>query len=330
MAVPALPALLAALGLGGYLYANSGDTPAPAGAEVVPPRTPDVAAGDAGSLPGLDLMRQIWADRAAADPTTPRPASPALTPGASIPAPQQNTDQQTPDQQAVQQNSETDQSPQSNDGRNAAERLANFGFAMAASRNPSLFGQIGEAGLAMMQGDRQSRREALQARELDVMQEYRRAQIRVAEAEAAYQRDPNNPLNIARLAQARLAMARGVGGGGGGGSTNEGPGIPVATPNGGFGIFYPRTGRIAAAPEGVRPMGTTANTPDERRVTDRATRRAQFVNDILSDPATASRADELVQRWDRFNPPIPAAVAPQNQTTPAIPQPDRIIDLRAR
>lgn len=315
MAVPAIPAILAALGLGGYLYATNGDNPTPTNAEVVPPRTPDVAAGDAGDLPGLDLMRRIWADHAATDSTTPRPASPALTPGASIPAPQQTADQQTPDQQAVQQNSETEQSPQSNEGRSAAERLANFGFAMAASRNPSLFGQIGEAGLAMQQGDRQSRREALQARELEMMQEYRRAQIRLAEAEAAYQRDPNNPLNIARLAQARLAMFRGVGGGGGG-RANEGPGIPVATPSG-FGIFYPRTGRVAEAPEGVRPMGATANTPDERRVTDWANRRSQFMDRLLADPILGGNTQAVEQRmqaFDRLNPrpggSAPAATPP--------------------
>lgn len=299
MAVPAIPAILAALGLGGYLYAtNDDDAPVATNVEVVPPRTPDVAAGDAGGLPGLDLMRRIWADYAATNSTTPRPASPALTPSASIPAPQQ-----TPDQQAVQENSETDQSPQSNEGRSAAERLANFGFAMAASRNPSLFGQIGEAGLALQQGDQQSRREALQARELESVEEYRRAQIRLAEAEAAYQRDPNNPLNIARLAQARLALSRGMGGGGG--SVNEGPGIPVATPNGGFGIFYPRTGRIAVAPEGVRPMGATANTPDERRVTDWANRRSQFMDRLLADPVLGGNAQAIEQRmqmFDRLNP----------------------------
>lgn len=257
MAVPTIPALLAALGLGGGMYAlrdgSGGGTvaPVPANAEVRPPRMPDVAAGEGGELPEsvrnlLDRIRQGSTGTVA----TPRPASPALTPGAAVPAPAAPAE--TPPQNQQPNERAGDTLDENDQNRTPLDRLTDFGFAMAASRNPSIFGMIGDAGLAMRQADQQARREALQNRELTTTQEYRQAQIRLAEAEAAWQRDPNNPLNVARLAQARAAALRASGGGGGGGEgggdriagqivgddgilygvTRDGRAIPYRTPEG--------------------------------------------------------------------------------------------------
>ncbi len=101
--------------------------------------------------------------------------------------------------------------PPPNQNQSLNERLMNFGFAMAASQNPSVFGQIGEGGQAMQRAATEARREdtrtALQTRELNIMQEFRRAQIRVQEAEQAWAQDPTNPRNQALLMQARAQLA---------------------------------------------------------------------------------------------------------------------------
>lgn len=213
------------------------------------------------------------------------------------------------------------------EGRDVNDRIANFGYAMAASRNPSLFGMIGEAGLAMQRGDREDRQDTRQEREIDVMQEYRRAQIQLAAAEQEWQRDPNNPLNVARLAEARyrLAAAANVGRSGSG-AASEGPGIPIENAETGrFGIFFPRTGRIAEAPEGVTPMGAAANTPNQRRLTDWNNRRAEFERSLFQNPlfGTPTARDAALSEWVRRNP-MPAVRGTGTGTgTDAIMQPQQ-------
>lgn len=199
------------------------------------------------------------------DPTLPTPplppgasvagsgrASPVVTPGTST----ANTEG-APTAGGANTASSPDAVP-ARGGRDINDQLANFGFAMAASRNPSIFGQIGEAGLALQRGNREDRQDTRQEREVDVMQEYRRAQIRVAEAEAELARDPNSPINVARLMQARAAMISaqraGAGGRGGGGSFTalENPDTGAMT------FFNPRTGAAVPAPEGFGRPGNAS------------------------------------------------------------------------
>jgi hypothetical protein len=87
-----------------------------------------------------------------------------------------------------------------------ADRLMAFGFAMAASRNPSLFGQIGEAGQQVLQQRRQESQDDLQRRQVDGQLDYQQARVRLMQAEMDWSRDPTNPQNIQRLAAARAAM----------------------------------------------------------------------------------------------------------------------------
>lgn len=89
------------------------------------------------------------------------------------------------------------------EGELARDALSNFFFSMAASRNPSFFGQLGEAGQTFSTAARQARQDARQERQVDVEAAYRAASEARQAAEADWARDQRNPLNIARLAAAR-------------------------------------------------------------------------------------------------------------------------------
>lgn len=215
-------------------------------------------------------------------PFAPRPTAgrpPVATPG----APQANVDSATNPADAAAQTMRnlqaTSGAGQEREGRDAGERLANFGFAMAASRNPSLFGMIGEAGLALQRGNREDRQDTRQEREVDVMAEYRRAQIDLGRAEAEWNRDPNNPLNVARLAEARYRLAAAANAGrSGSGSADRIAGQVV----GDDGILYgtTRDGRVVPyrTPEGepfrrgeterVQTLWNSARTEALRRMSD--------------------------------------------------------------
>lgn len=243
-------------------------------------------------------------------PPSPPPVqrtAPVATPGeAAAPAPAETATNEDAMERlrALQANNPQAAEPTDDPDADRNRRLAQFGFAMAASRNPSLFGMIGEAGLAMQRGNREEREDDRRDREVDTQAEYRQAQIALARAEALYNQDPNNPRNQALLAQARYAAARAARGVGGGGSANEGPGVPVMQ-NGLYGVFYPRTGRLVTAPEGVLPVGANANTPEERRYTDWQNRRASAAQAIVTDPIAGSNpqvAETRMQAWLRLNP----------------------------
>lgn len=98
-----------------------------------------------------------------------------------------------------------DRPSQADIGRDA---LTNFFFSMAASRNPSFFGQLGEAGQALTRTQAEARTAARQERQVDVEAAYRAAQEARQAAEVEWARDPQNPLNIARLAAARSDEVR--------------------------------------------------------------------------------------------------------------------------
>jgi hypothetical protein len=85
---------------------------------------------------------------------------------------------------------------------NPWEALTRMGFAMASSRNPSLFGQIGEAGLNMQDMQRQQRRDTREENELELNRVFREAQLN-------FQREQmrGDPTRLA-LAQAQLHEAQ--------------------------------------------------------------------------------------------------------------------------
>lgn len=91
----------------------------------------------------------------------------------------------------------------------APERAANpwdiltrLGFAMASSRNPSLFGQLGEAGINLQDYQRQQGRDAREENELELNRVYREAQLN-------FQREQlrGDPVRLA-TAEAALLEAR--------------------------------------------------------------------------------------------------------------------------
>jgi hypothetical protein len=229
-----------------------GGTPSPTAAvPAAQPPTPETPA----TTP-LPVPPEFMPPPNAAAARGPRRASPVAT--ATPPAtPDTPVAPATP---ATQQTTEGQPQPGERTGESPWERLARFGFAMAASPNPSLFGQIGEAGLMMQRGDRERRQDNLREREVDNAQTFREAQLNLQRAEQAFQQDPNNPSNVARLAQARyyvaMAARAGSSGGGGGGSGSDGAAVPLRGADGNLLFFYPRTGRTVAAPEG-------AGRPDE-------------------------------------------------------------------
>jgi hypothetical protein len=135
----------------------------------------------------------------------PRPRPPVVTPANSVPGP---AAPQMPAQAAdpAQQVQAAAQQAAAQGNNTLADRLMAFGFAMAASRNPSLFGQIGEAGQQVLQQRRQESQDDLQRRQVDGQLDYQQARVRLMQAEMDWSRDPTNPQNIQRLAAARAAM----------------------------------------------------------------------------------------------------------------------------
>lgn len=98
-------------------------------------------------------------------PTRPSqaPRIPAVNPGGGATPPQQETNLPLPPPWP-------DEEPPRDDS-DINERLMAFGFGMAASQNPGLFGMIGEGGLNMLQSDRGRRKEGREQRELDLKEQ---------------------------------------------------------------------------------------------------------------------------------------------------------------
>jgi hypothetical protein len=143
----------------------------------------------------------------------------------------------------------------------------NFFFSMAASRNPSFFGQLGEAGQALSQADRTARAEALQERRLDVEAAYRAAQESREARRLASEEDPTSLRGRLLQAQALQAEAQAEyhrrraseGGGGGGGGEGLGTGVLSQAADGSTVMVYPaaRGGlQVREFPGGARPLST--------------------------------------------------------------------------
>jgi hypothetical protein len=225
-------------------------------------------------------------------PSAPR-RSATVTPGIAASAPAQQDQLPTPPTPPLEQiqamRAGEAQAPAQEEG---GRDLANFGFGMAASRNPSLFGQIGEAGLAMMRGRREDRQDTNTERQLSVTEQFQQARIRLQEAEQRYQEDPTNPSNVARLAQARYyeAMASRAlrGGGEGGGGDGDGRVVAREVGNDGnvYNVFRNGSVRPALLPDGTPfQRGGNPDQMDQRILTA----RQRATQELAIDPTFSTQ-----------------------------------------
>lgn len=88
------------------------------------------------------------------------------------------------------------------------QRMMEFGLAMLASRSPHFGQTVGEAGQAVIAGDRTRRQENREQQKADTEQQFREAYIRVQETQLALEAEPGSPANLARAATARAALMR--------------------------------------------------------------------------------------------------------------------------
>lgn len=132
------------------------------------------------------------------------------------------------------------------------ENLMNFFFSMAASRNPSFFGQLGEAGQQFARADAASRAEALQERRLDIEAGFRAAQEERQLRELQQYEDPNSLRGRYIQAQIDELNARRDRAG-----RDEGLGQGIPGELGGRqGIYYPRSDTFRPYAEGFQAART--------------------------------------------------------------------------
>lgn len=87
------------------------------------------------------------------------------------------------------------------------QRMMEFGLAMLASRSP-YFGQtVGEAGQAVIAGDRTRRQENREQQKADTEQIYREGILRLEAAQQAWRQNPRNPEAVMNLARAQHYLA---------------------------------------------------------------------------------------------------------------------------
>lgn len=89
------------------------------------------------------------------------------------------------------------------------QSAGDIGAGMLASGSPNFFTMLGAGLQAQRAAERERSQELRQAASTEAEARYRDATIRLKEAEDAYNRDPSNPQNILRLAQAQQASAMG-------------------------------------------------------------------------------------------------------------------------
>ena len=92
------------------------------------------------------------------------------------------------------------------------QSAGDIGAGMLASRSPNFFSMLGAGLQAQRTAERERTQDLRQAASTEAEARYRDATIRLKEAEDAYNRDPSNPQNILRLAQARYYSSGGMGG----------------------------------------------------------------------------------------------------------------------
>lgn len=245
------------------------------------------------------------------DPAPPTPRPPVTTPAAATPTPTTQATGQQPSSSSP--SGKPTKKPGFSD--NFLDRLAAFGFAMAASRNPSLFGMIGEAGLGMQRHEREQRELAARERQIADQSEYNRARIELARAELDWSRDPTNPANIARLAQARAMLQRAES------AADRDPITARATDRQGNLVGITRSGRVVPLrdPEG-NPLPAPNETSQDARALDSMRRQyiMQRVRELTAVPAgipgarpqmdAQSALRQAMQEANEIFPTMPSAI----------------------
>lgn len=92
------------------------------------------------------------------------------------------------------------------------QSAGDIGAGMLASRSPNFFTMLGSGLQAQRTAERERMQDLRQAASTEAEARYRDQTIRLKEAEEAYNRDPSNPQNILRLAQAQYYTSGGAGG----------------------------------------------------------------------------------------------------------------------
>jgi len=217
------------------------------------------------------------------------------------------------------------------------ESLMNFFFSMAASRNPSFFGQLGEAGQALAQADRAARTEARQERQLDVEAAYRAAAEARQLREAAAMEDPSTPrgrLLNAQAAQAEATAAyyarrpAGEGGSQRGSFVQMQETLPDGTRRT---VWYnPTTGQRRDAPPGLESPRSAeqeyrqAMLEDQRYLGARNMAEQIITRDALRNNLPPNRRQEEVDKETRRilegRPSVTARQSAQQPTAPTEPQ----------
>lgn len=214
---------------------------------------------------------------------------------------------------------------------NPWEMLTRMGFAMASSRNPSLFGQFGEAGINMQEQQRQQRRDTREENELELNRVYREAQLNFQREQL--RGDPTRlALAQAQLheAQARLTAAERAGAAAGREGQYVIPGSIHEGPNGNAwaqrrdGTNFDMGVPMENIPGAVSRRERTLNDYRQRRqAQENALRQQLFPRADTGLPIPPDRARQFegaMERWLRENP-EPTAPSTNNRPATVTPTP---------
>lgn len=211
-------------------------------------------------------------------PAAPRRTTPAVGPGAAATSPAATPP--TPAQPAA---------ADAGDG-DLWRRLMAFGFGMAASSSPGLFGGIGAGGQALLTSDRE--REQQQTRRLiaEAEADYRRRIAGVQERQLVAETDPaglRGQLIRAQIEQARANAA----------AAGRGAWTPFERDNGNLGLIQSATGEIRDVP-GRRPgTAAQADAAQGRLLSAYNTARANILRALPDlDPLTGAQPTAIERR----------------------------------
>lgn len=210
---------------------------------------------------------------------------------------------------------------------NPWDTLTRLGFAMASSRNPSLFGQLGEAGINLQDHQRQARRDTREENELELTRVYREAQLNFQREQL--RGDPTRlALAQAQLleAQARVEAARVAAAGQGREGQYVIPGSIHEGPNGNAwvqrrdGTSFDMRVPIENIPGAVSRRERTLNDYRQRRQAFANSLSAQLFprpdSGLPISPDRQRQFDTNMERWLREN---PEPTAPSTNNRPAAP-----------
>lgn len=207
----------------------------------------------------------------------------------------------------------------------------NFFFSMAASRNPSFFGQLGEAGQQLARADAAARAEALQERRLDIEAGYRASQEERQLRELQQYEDPNSlrgryiQAQIEELNARRDRAARDSG-------TPTDPVVGRERDDQGRLYNIYRSGRVTlVGGEGGPTFVDRSNTPQARAYNDYLNRRAAFTARLAENPMTQGELGRrALRQWEEDNPRPPNPYASPSQSGPTTTAPTEPTGNRVR